>query len=172
LGLKPSCEPELLRYELNECQFGYRDSIFKQVPGLIIWNVGFDLHPGDKAQIEKDSMQYIAHRKIKHPPLGTLPSAGSVFKNPTVEEKVLKLFEEEREVKSRNSKVPAGWLIECCDLKGKKIGGAMVSEQQSNFIVNTGRASAKDILMLISIIKQKVRNSFGVQLQEEIHIVY
>ncbi len=62
----------------------------------------------------------------------------------------------------------AGKLIETAGLKGKKIGGAMVSTDHANFVVNTGTATAEDIIILISYIKQQVRDQFGVQLEEEV----
>lgn len=62
----------------------------------------------------------------------------------------------------------AGKLIEQAGLKGKKIGGAMVSKDHANFVVNTGSATAEDIVILISYIKQQVRDQFGVQLEEEV----
>lgn len=62
----------------------------------------------------------------------------------------------------------AGKLIQEAGLKGKKIGGAKVSEDHGNFIVNTGTATAEDIIILISLIKQKIRDKFGIQLEEEV----
>ena len=56
-------------------------------------------------------------------------------------------------------------------LRGKQIGGARVSKQHTNFIINTGRAKAEDVVILISLIKQQVRNKFGIQLQEEIKYI-
>ncbi|MCK4525646.1 MAG: UDP-N-acetylenolpyruvoylglucosamine reductase, partial [Candidatus Andersenbacteria bacterium] len=70
---------------------------------------------------------------------------------------------------AKNNIIPAGWLIEQIEgLKGKKIGGAMISEKHCNFIVNTGNAKAEDVVILISLIKQKIRSHFRVQLEEEI----
>ncbi len=62
----------------------------------------------------------------------------------------------------------AGKLIQDAGLKGKKIGGAMVSPDHANFVTNTGNATAEDIVILISYIKQQVRDQFGVQLEEEV----
>ncbi len=67
--------------------------------------------------------------------------------------------------------IPAAWLIEQCDLKGKQVGGAKISEKHANFIVNAGNASASDVIALASLIKTKVRNDTGVQLSEEIEYV-
>lgn len=68
----------------------------------------------------------------------------------------------------RGDKIGAGWFIDQSELKGKIIGGAKVSEKHANFIVNTGNATAENVAMLISLIKQKVRQKFNIELQEEI----
>ena len=67
--------------------------------------------------------------------------------------------------------IPTAWLIDHAELKGRKIGGAQVSLKHGNFIMNTGNATASDVLMLISIIKQNIRTHFGIQLEEEIEMV-
>lgn len=163
--------PNFKIFEFNnaKCRFGYRDSAFKRDRDLIIWEIEMELEKSDKDEGDKKIEEILSSRKEKQP--SGYPSAGSVFKNPKVDEKIIKSFEDDKKVKARNGKVPAGWLIEKRGLKGKKIGGAMISEKQANFIVNTGNATADDVAILISLIKQKVRNGFGVQLQEEIEIV-
>ncbi|MEF3692495.1 MAG: UDP-N-acetylenolpyruvoylglucosamine reductase, partial [Candidatus Moraniibacteriota bacterium] len=72
------------------------------------------------------------------------------------------------EKKIRGDRLPAGWFIQDLGLRGKKIGGAQVSEKHANFIINTGQAKAEDFIILSSFLKQKVRDSFGVQLEEEV----
>jgi len=67
--------------------------------------------------------------------------------------------------------LPSAWLIDQAELKGRCIGGAQVSLKHGNFIMNNGNAKASDVLMLVSIIKQKIRTQFGVQLEEEIELV-
>ncbi len=67
--------------------------------------------------------------------------------------------------------LPAAWLIDHAELKGRKIGGTQVSLKHGNFIINNGNATAADVLMLVSIIKQKIRTLYGVQLEEEIEMV-
>jgi len=111
------------------------------------------------------------------------PSPGSFFKNPETEDKnLIKQFETDTGKKITNHpsaykysngkiKIPAPWLIEEAGLKGKKIGGAMVSDKHANFIVNTGDATAENVVMLAAIIKTRVRNKFGIQLKEEVEMV-
>ena len=63
--------------------------------------------------------------------------------------------------------MPAGWLIEKAGLKGAKVGGAVASEQHPNYIVNTGGATAKDVLALAAKIKDEVKKQFDIDLHEE-----
>ena len=100
------------------------------------------------------------------------PSPGSFFKNPEAKDKnLIGQFETDTGQKIRDDKIPASWLIEEAGLKGKKIGGAMVSEKHANFIVNTGNTTAEDVITLAAVIKSKVRNKFGIQLEEEVQMV-
>ena len=132
-------------FKNRDCQFSYRDSIFKRNKNLIILSVKIKPKKSNPKKIKK----YLNYRKETQPL--NFPSAGSVFKNP--------------------SGFSAGELIEKCGLKGKKIGKAKISEKHANFIINLGGAKAKDVLKLIKFIKQKVKNKFGIYLQEEIQIV-
>ncbi|MGC9049074.1 MAG: UDP-N-acetylmuramate dehydrogenase [Patescibacteria group bacterium] len=158
------------QWDNKQCQFGYRDSVFKQNPNLIILSAEIQLEKGDKQEIQKKIEKYLEKRKSQ--PIE--PSAGCVFKNIEVDKlsDYPKLCQKYPEIKGavKNEKLSAGWLIEQCDLKGKQIGQAKISEKHANFIVNLGGAKAEDVLILISLIKQRVRNKFGIQLQEEIEI--
>lgn len=152
----------------KECQFGYRESVFKKNKNLIILAATFGLKKGDSLKIKQKMKEYLNHRKRTQPL--DFPSAGSVFKNikyQVLKAKILKgslEFEKFKKIKV----IPAGWLIEKCGLKGKKIGRAQVSKKHANFIVNLGNASAKDVKKLIRLIKKKVKEIFKIQLEEEI----
>jgi UDP-N-acetylmuramate dehydrogenase len=161
---------QIQKFDNKQCRFDYRSSVFKRGRDLIVWEVVLDLERGNKDESDRMIKEILLKRREKQP--FQYSSAGSVFKNPVVSEEIRKSFEADKKVECKDDKVPAGWLIEKCGLKSKKIGGAMVSEKQANFIVNVGNATADDVIILISLIKQKVRNGFGVQLQEEIEIVY
>lgn len=161
----------MITLEKDQCEFEYRGSLFKKQPQWLIWDAVFELKKGNKAEIQKQLNEIMAQRKEKQPNLAQVFSAGSIFKNPTVEKKILDLFEQDKETKLSGKNVPAAWLIDRCGLKGKTVGGAQISQKQANFILNQGQATANDVLMLMSIAKQKVRNTFSVQLQEEIEVV-
>jgi len=153
----------------KDCQFSYRESAFKESDNYLIWKVVLRLKKGNTIEIEAAVNKFLESRQNRQP---KLPSAGSVFKNLSLDY-----------LKSANSnvadlaisagvakdgRVGAGWIIELAGLKGKKIGGAKVSLEHANFIVNTSQATAEDIVILISYIKQQVRNRYNVQLQEEV----
>ncbi len=154
----------------EECGFGYRKSFFKEHPELIILSAILSLSEGNENSIRKIMKETIAKREAKHPQAALC--AGSFFVNPVVENATLrKEFEQESNAACRDNKVPAGWLIDRAGLRGKTIGGARVSEHHPNYIVNTGHAKAEDIIMLSSLIKTRVRDEFGVRLQEEVQMV-
>ncbi len=115
--------------------------------------------------------EIIQKRQEKNTCLTKDGTAGSIFKNPIVDETIVKTFEQETGLKCRDKKVPAAWLIDMCNLKGYRVDGAQVSESQANFILNVDNTTAENIVILISLIKQKVRNTFGIQLEEEVEIV-
>jgi len=152
----------------RDCQFGYRDSIFKCNKNLIILSAELQLKKGKKNKIKEKMKEYLNYRKETQPL--NFPSAGSVFKNQKSKIKNQKLLIEYPELKAfnRKSEISAGWLIEKCGLKGKRIGQAKISEKHANFIVNLGNAKAADVKKLINLAKRKVKNKFKIKLKEEI----
>ena len=156
----------------KECRFSYRSSVFKEEKKYIILNAVLKLEKGNEAESRKMILEILKSRKEKQPL--EYPSVGSVFKNSVVDDNhLVKLKKEFPELSKivKNNTIPAGWLIEELGFKGKKIGGAMISEKHCNFIMNTGNAKAEDVVILTSLIKQKVRNNFGIQLKEEIEYI-
>jgi len=127
----------------RECDFDYRNSIFKQNSNLVILSVELQLQKEKKLEIKKRMKKFLDYRR-KTQPL-KFSSAGSIFKNPPGKS--------------------AGELIEKCGLKGKKIGRVKISEKHGNFIVNLGKGKASDVKKLINLIKRKVKNKFGIQLE-------
>lgn len=131
------------------CEFGYRTSIFKKYKDWVIIEALFELAKSNKKECEKKIKQILKDKK-NNQPMGE-KSAGSIFKNPPGYK---------------------AWELICeAEMKGFKIGGAKVSDKHANFIINTGKATAKHIIMLIAMIKQRVRDKFGIQLQEEIQYI-
>ncbi|OEG71526.1 hypothetical protein ATZ36_14260 [Candidatus Endomicrobiellum trichonymphae] len=126
--------------------FGYRKSGFEN---CIISKAIFSL----KKDIKKDSLEEISEnmqKRLETQPLN-MPNAGSIFKNP--------------------DGFSVGKLIEEADLKGKCAGKAQISELHGNFIVNTGGAFAEDVLALIDLVKEKIKEKFDISLETEIKII-
>lgn len=157
-------------YKREECGFAYRTSIFKKKHNLIILSAEIKLVPGAKDVLEKVIRDTIALRESKHPQ--DAKCAGSFFINPIVKNKKLQEeFERDTGMAPRGDKLPAGWLIDHVGLRGKKIGGAMISDRHPNYLVNTGTATAEDVMMLASLAKTRVRDELGIRLREEVQYV-
>jgi UDP-N-acetylmuramate dehydrogenase len=138
---------EYIRKTREEMGFGYRVANIPE--GHLVIDARVVLRRGDKEQI-KACVRGLLDKRKQRQPMG-YPSAGSVFKNPL----------------DRS----AGKLIETAKLKGKTVGGAQVSDKHANFIVNLGKATARDVLALMEIIKQTVLDAHGVRLEPEIKII-
>lgn len=151
----------------KDCQFTYRSSIFKKNSNLIITSAVLQLRKDLKQTIQSKINDILDTRAQKQPK--GMPSAGSFFVNPIVKNsKLIDEFEREKSLKCQNNQLPAAWLIEKVGLKGKKIGGAMISDIHPNYFLNTGKAKAEEIEILVSLVKQQVRDKLGVQLEEEV----
>jgi len=151
----------------DACEFTYWGSIFKKNDNLVVLSATIKLDVGDKEK-SREQIKETVTKRISGQPQG-MGSAGSFFLNPVVtDQQLIAKFEQDKQMKIKDDKLPAGWLIDQLDLRGKKIGGAMISEKHANFLVNTGNATADDVVMLMSFVKQQVRDALGIQLQEEI----
>ncbi|MBI4652671.1 UDP-N-acetylmuramate dehydrogenase [Candidatus Kuenenbacteria bacterium] len=141
----------------NDIKFDYDFSSLKKEK-LIILKARIFLSHGDIKRAKFVYQEWFK-RKIKIQPQTNCP--GSIFKN--------FFLKTAKKINAPTSS--AGYFIDQCGLKGKKIGKAIVSKNHANFIINTGQATAKDVIILISLIKQKVRDKFNIQLQEEIQYI-
>ncbi|MDD5552141.1 MAG: UDP-N-acetylmuramate dehydrogenase [Candidatus Pacebacteria bacterium] len=156
------------RFSSKDCKFSYRNSIFKKTKKYIISSGIFSLEKKEKGEIGRVIREHILYRK-EHHPLGQ-PSAGSIFKNiktKDIENSLLERFFEFKE----KAEVPAAYIIDKAGLKGKRVGGAKISEKHTNFIVNYDNAKAKDIISLINFIKGEVKKKFDIELKEEVIII-
>lgn len=136
-------EGEVKWLDKKDCGFDYRQSRFKN-SGEIILEAELELEKGEVREIKQKISQNLEKRKNQP----SQPSAGCIFVNP--------------------KPYSAGELIDKAGLKGKRIGDAQISVKHGNFIVNLGKAKAKDVVFLIKLIKETVKKKFGVELEEEI----
>ena len=138
---------EVVARNRSQLKFSYR-ALHMDKKGVII-GVCLKVDTVTGKTVAKRIADYLKRRKESQPI--EYPSAGSAFKNPPNDY--------------------AGRLIEHAGLKGKKIGGAMISEKHANYIVNTSDATAKDILELLFLTQEKVRKETGVKLEPEVKVV-
>lgn len=138
-------EGEILTLDNDTMEFGYRTSIIRDRP-FIVLGVVLKLTPGNKEEISAKMEELMKQRKSKQPL--EYPSAGSTFKRP--------------------EGYYAGKLIMDAGLRGYRIGGAQVSEKHCGFVVNAGGASAADIREVIEEVQERVKDRFHVRLEPEV----
>jgi UDP-N-acetylmuramate dehydrogenase len=190
-------EKKVFAFGVNDCLFGYRESIFKtsEKGRYIILNVTFILrkvpvlktsYGAIREELKKMGVQsptikdiseaVIEIRRSKLPDPAEIGNAGSFFKNPVVEQqKFLALSVKYPDLpayphEDQSVKLAAGWLIEQCGWKGYRKGDAGVHENQALVLVNYGNATGKEILELSERIAASVEKKFGVKLEREVNI--
>jgi len=190
---------EMKTFTKDECNFGYRESVFKNeakdkyVIVSVIFKLTKRLHKintsyGDiTIELEKQNVTIptlkdvsnaiIAIRQSKLPDPKELGNSGSFFKNPIISkelfEKVQQKFPEIKffEVSATEVKVPAGWLIENAGLKGYRTGDAGVHKNQALVLVNYGNATGKDILNLSKYVQKTVFDKYGIEIETEVNVI-
>jgi UDP-N-acetylmuramate dehydrogenase len=190
---------KLLTFSNAECQFGYRNSIFKnEAKGkYILTSVSFQLTKNQhqlntsygaietalqenkitNPTIKDVSDAVIAIRKSKLPDPKEIGNSGSFFKNPLIPTNQFLELQEKHpaipyyKISETETKVPAGWLVEQCGFKGKRFGDAGVHKKQALVLVNYGNASGKEIYKLAQNIQQTIFDTFKIALEIEVNII-
>lgn len=182
----------------DECRYGYRDSIFKRElkSKFVITSVDLQLSKNpvlklnygtvkeelEKLNIENATIKNVSDvickiRKSKLPDPKQIGNAGSFFKNPEVSEDIFSKLKYQfpaiigYPLDNKKVKLAAGWLIEQCGWKGKRVGNTGSHSRQALVLVNYGGAKGSEVLSLAEEIKESVKNKFGIELEEEINIV-
>ena len=184
-------------YNLNDCKFGYRDSIFKKNKNLIVVSVKMKLSSKNhkinssyggindelkKLNIKEPTIKDISNvvceiRNKKLPNPNKIGNAGSFFKNPIVNSKKINWLKENfnnipfYKIDENSYKIPAAWLIETSGYKGKDFGNFGVHKTQPLVLVNYGKASGGDINKLSLSIKEVVNKLFKIELETEVNII-
>lgn len=190
---------KLVSFSNKECQFGYRNSIFKnKAKGkYIITAVGFKLTKNQhqlntsygaiEQELSAQKIVYptikavsdavIAIRKAKLPDPNEIGNSGSFFKNPVINVDLFKTLKEKYPeipsypISDTEIKVPAGWLIEKSGFKGKRFGDAGVHTKQALVLVNYGNATGQEIYNLAKNIQQKILELFQIKLEIEVNVI-
>lgn len=180
------------RLSVDECQFGYRDSVFKHdlYQKAIVVAVGLRLAKQWRANIQYGPLKDLGEqaspadifarvcevRREKLPDPTQQGNAGSFFKNPVIEmEHYQALHERYPDMVAYSAeqgmKVAAGWLIDQCGLKGTMVGGAQVHLKQALVLVNTGTATAEDVVALADKVCRTVYERYGIALEHEVRFM-
>ncbi|MDO6676680.1 UDP-N-acetylmuramate dehydrogenase [Tenacibaculum sp. 1_MG-2023] len=190
---------KLVSFSAEECQFGYRNSIFKnEAKGkYVLTSVSFQLTKNNhklntsygaieselsskgitNPTIKDISDAVIAIRQSKLPNPKEIGNSGSFFKNPVVSKDHFEKLKEKHPnipsyvISDTEIKVPAGWLIEQSGFKGKSFGNYGVHEKQALVLVNYGNASGKEIYELAQKIQQTIKDKFDINLEIEVNII-
>lgn len=188
-------EDKVVVYSNSQCEFEYRDSIFKNnlKNNAVVLSINFVLSKffapnisyGNLSEL-LDKQQPITAKSLREtiikirdeklPDTKILGNGGSFFKNPVVEKTIAdSLLEQYPYMPHYNDKngvkIPAAWLIEQCGWKGKAIGEAAIHENQALVIVNLGYAKPEDIILLSKRVINDVKSKFGIDIYPEINIV-
>lgn len=189
---------KMVEFSKNECEFAYRDSVFKKklINQFIITQVTFKLNKFPELNFSYGAIADTLHsmnfamlsvkvisdavikiRQSKLPDPKILPNTGSFFKNPYVSMIQFNALKADYPtvpnfaVDANTVKVPAGWLIEQCGWKGKKIGNVGVYEKQALVLVNHNNGDAAEIMNLVKAIQESVQSKFNIFLEPEVQLV-
>ncbi|MEH0834313.1 UDP-N-acetylmuramate dehydrogenase [Pectobacterium cacticida] len=184
----------VIRFSAEECQFGYRESIFKHQyrTGFVIIAVGLFLTKvwrpilsyGELAKLDpitvtpRQIFDAVCHlRRSKLPDPAVIGNAGSFFKNPIITmlhaEQILREYPNAPHyIQADDSvKLAAGWLIDQCKLKGFQLGGAGVHEKQALVLINKNNAKSSDIVELARYVRDRVAEKFNLYLEPEVRFI-
>jgi UDP-N-acetylmuramate dehydrogenase len=153
----------------EECEFHYRESVFKRHKQWIIFSTQLVLDPGDAAELRKTADGILAVRNEKFPV--TMKCAGSIFKNLLLHDLPAAVAAEVPEKVVREGKIPAAWFLEQVGAKGLVRGDIHVANYHANLIYNAGGGTAADLRAVIQELKARVRARFGIEIEEEVQYV-
>lgn len=183
-------------FQVAECQYAYRDSIFKRpdMKHLFVTHVQLCLSKKEQYHTEYGSIRseiskldvlninelrniIIAIRQSKLPDPSVLGNAGSFFKNPVVDRSKFEELDKQYEhmpyyeIDAAHVKIPAGWLIEQTGWKGRALGPAAVHDKQALVLVNRGGATGADIVALSDTVCSAVYDKFGIEISPEVNFI-
>lgn len=152
-----------------ECEFRYRESRFKRNRNWIIFSTLLELEPADAYELKKTAEGILEVRNRKYPP--AMKCAGSIFKNLLLAELPGELRAEVPERVVIEGKVPSAYFLEQVGAKGMRIGDIQVAGYHANLIYNAGAGTAAQLVEVIGELKGRVRERFGLELEEEVQYV-
>jgi UDP-N-acetylmuramate dehydrogenase len=156
-------------FDNAECEFHYRESVFKRHKDWIIFSTELRLAPADAATLRRTANDIVKVRNEKFPV--TMKCAGSIFKNLIFAELSESVRRQVPERVIREGKVASAYFLEQVGAKGMEKGGIRVADYHANLIYNAGRGTAGELCQIIEELKARVRQRFGLALEEEVQYV-
>ena len=153
----------------EQCRFHYRDSVFKTHKEWVILSVRLRFEAGDPAELSRTAKEIRVIRDAKYPP--TMKCAGSIFKNLIFSALPAHVQQEIPPKVVREGKVPSAWFLEQVGAKGMRRGDIQVASYHANLIYNDGAGTAADLVTIIRELKERVRQRFGFEVEEEVQYV-
>jgi UDP-N-acetylmuramate dehydrogenase len=153
----------------SECQFAYRESIFKRRKDWIVTSAVLRLDAGEPAALAETADGILKIRNEKYPT--SMRCAGSIFKNLILAELPEPVRAQAPERVIREGKVPSAYFLESVGAKGMAVGAIRVADYHANLIYNTGGGTSAQLHELIELLKSRVLARFGLQLEEEVQYV-
>ena len=153
----------------DECQFHYRESVFKKNKSWVIFSTELELVPGDAAELRGRAIEIREIRDRKYPP--TMKCAGSIFKNLLFNELPGTVQDRVPQRVIIEGKVPSAYFLEQVGAKGMTNGDIRVADYHANLIYNAGQGTARQVREVIQDLKHRVRDRFGLDLEEEVQYI-
>ncbi|MBV9781940.1 MAG: UDP-N-acetylmuramate dehydrogenase [Acidobacteriaceae bacterium] len=153
----------------SECDFQYRESIFKTRKEWVILSLDLRFESGDPGDLANTAREIRTIRDLKYPP--QMKCAGSIFKNVFFDDLPEHVQAEVPGTVVRDGKVPSAWFLEQAGAKGIRRGDIQVASYHANLVYNDGAGEAADLVAIIQELKQRVRDRFGFELEEEVQYV-
>jgi UDP-N-acetylmuramate dehydrogenase len=151
------------------CQFRYRSSAFKQSKDWVILSVALDFQTGDAAALTARAQEILTLRNRKYPP--DMRCAGSIFKNLILAELPARVQSMIPPEVVKGGKVPSAWFLDLTGVKGMRSGAIRVADYHANLIYNDGAGTARQVRQVAGELKNRVRERFGIELEEEIQYI-
>jgi UDP-N-acetylmuramate dehydrogenase len=149
-----------------DCEFDYRESIFKNRKDWVILSADLSFSRGEPATLKDHANEIRTIRDTKYPP--TMKCAGSIFKNCLFRNLPSHVQAQVPAGMVREGKVPSAWFLEQVGAKGMRRGDIQIADYHANLIYNDGKGTARDLVYLIANLKARVKETFGFEIEEEV----
>ncbi len=153
----------------EECKFRYRESILKRRKDWVILSTDLRFHEGDAETLARTAAEIRTIRDAKYPPI--MRCAGSIFKNVFLADLPVDVQQQVPATLVREGKIPSAWFLEQVGAKGMRRGDIQVAIYHANLLYNDGAGVAADLVAIIQDLKQRVRDRFGFELEEEVQYI-